>query len=169
MAHVWLRTPAATDEWTACPLDNDAFDLAGPAGRGEARARLVRDERHDAWAVIADDPEVVWINGLPPLAGIQILADRDELCLAGGERLYFSAEDRARIEPFPGADTETPCGRCRQPIPAGASAVRCPRPRCRVWHHETTDLPCWTYAETCSQCAQKTSLDAGPQWVPECD
>jgi Zn finger protein HypA/HybF involved in hydrogenase expression len=106
----------------------------------------------------------VSINGLPLTVGIRALADRDEI-RAGERAFYFSTESLAQVEDFPGSDNALFCPRCKQEIEKNTSAVRCPA--CSVWHHQTDELNCWTYAETCALCSQQTDLSAGFRWTPE--
>ncbi|MGH7560440.1 MAG: hypothetical protein ACRENB_05410 [Gemmatimonadales bacterium] len=164
MAFLWIRTPS----WTARLLDRDEAELGMCEGDGPA-ARLIRDEEHDLWAMIAGGRDRVWVNGIEPLAGMQVLEDRDEVLIAGGERIYFAADGLPRIESYSGAPEELLCPRCRQPLEAGAPAVRCPRHRCGLWHHQSAGLPCWTYSPTCAQCSHPTALAAAVRWQPEDD
>jgi LSD1 subclass zinc finger protein len=107
------------------------------------------------------------VNGCEVLAGLRVLADRDEIRTDDGIQCFFSTETLAVIEAFPGADREVFCGRCRQPIKTGASAVRCPG--CQIWYHQddSESLPCWTYTDKCNFCPNPTALDSGFMWIPE--
>jgi len=172
MAHIWYRN--ADNVWTAFALDGRAVDLAvcpprvldavPDSGEG-ARAilMLARGGADTAWVLLAR--EGVRVNGLQPVAGMRALQDGDEIVLDANPAIFFSAETLARIEDFPGAPQPVYCGRCRQALTAGQPGVRCPQ--CGLWHHQTAELPCWTYSENCSLCPQQTSLDAGFAWVPE--
>jgi hypothetical protein len=91
--------------------------------------------------------------------------DRDEILLHGVGRCYFSTETLARIEPLSEESATGCCPRCKQGMTAGEPAVRCPG--CGVWHHQSDELPCWTYAERCAICGGSTALDAGFSWTPE--
>jgi hypothetical protein len=53
-------------------------------------------------------------------------------------------------------------------ITKGTPAVRCPKPGCRRWHHQTDELPCWVYAPSCG-CDQPTTLDDTYHWTPEAE
>ena len=78
---------------------------------------------------------------------------------------FFSTESLTRVEPLP-EDVFATCPRCKQAIPPGSMAVRCPS--CGVWHDQRDEKPCWTYAERCAACQnQPTALDADFRWTPE--
>ena len=86
---------------------------------------------------------------------------------AADTRLHFSAESLAHVEPFAGPGT-VKCPRCRRQLVPGEASVRCPI--CGVAHHQTAEMPCWTYAPACAaQCGQPTALDVGYSWIPEGD
>lgn len=160
MAHLWF--PESPDDatapgscWSLHPLfdgiivDDTAHVLRSPASDG------------DRWVLIA--PASVRVNGGAVDTGIVVLRDRDEVCTAT-QRLFFSTEVLAAIVPYPGSKP-TPCARCKLEIEPGAPSVACPR--CRIWLHQSEDLPCWRYAPRCALCDQPTALDAGYQWTPE--
>ena len=154
MAHLWLRE--ASDSWSP----------AVPAGDTPAMhpARLLRrsTSQRDVWVLVG--PPCVRVNGDPLDTGIRVLRDRDEL-RAATSRIFFSVESLPVIEPFPGSAQPTFCPRCKLEIAPGSPAVCCPQ--CSVWHHQSDELPCWTYAECCTLCDQPTPLDAGFRWTPE--
>ncbi len=176
MAHLWTQDPDGS--WVLSALAGSEFMLTGDAAlplrigstqqeREEHEAILLRrqDTTAEAWVLMASPRSNVRINGTPvaPL-GIRVLMDRDEICV-NGTRLFFSTEKLARVEPFPGAHQPVSCPRCKQEIFKDTLAVQCPQ--CGVWHHQTDDLPCWTYSERCALCDQPTALDAGFRWTPE--
>lgn len=171
MAHLWIK---GTDGWGARKLSGAALDLAevscNPARAGTAMrpgsARLIRADAGGAktWALVAPIGSCVRVNSHALPAGLCVLADRDEIRI-GAETSYFTTETLAAVEKFPGADRPVFCGRCRQPIVAGALAVCCPG--CGIWYHQDADLPCFTYTEKCAFCGHATALDAGFAWVPE--
>jgi hypothetical protein len=172
MAHIWYRD--SENGWTALALDGRVVELtdcpprvlaAAPDSGEVARAilMLARGGAGTAWVLLAR--EGVRVNGLQPVAGMHVLRDRDEIVVDANTEMFFSAETLAHIEGFPGAPQPVYCGRCRQVLTMGQPGVRCPQ--CGLWHHQTAELPCWTYAETCGLCPQRTALDAGFAWVPE--
>jgi rRNA maturation protein Nop10 len=173
MAHLWIK-PAA--EWEVQALTAAQYELAGAraavaepgrAALGAGGGRLVRAAAGDppAWMLLAGDDAAVRVNGRAPVAGACVLEDRDEI-RAGGAQFYFSTETLAAVETFAGGDgRRIHCCRCHQEIAPGAAAVRCPG--CGVFYHQTEQLPCYTYAATCAQCGQDTSLQAGFRFVPE--
>ena len=184
MAHLWIT---GADGWAVLPLVRDAYLLdAHPPSPALAPgatelAPIASDRRplqsprtvlmsagsatRHGWILLTADSHVTRINGLPALAGIRMLADRDEIAVSGQPPMFFSTEALAQVVPFSGAVPPLFCPRCKQGIDGGMPAVRCPR--CDVWHHQTDDLPCWTYAATCAICDCRTALDAGFTWVPE--
>ena len=133
---------------------------------GPLPVSLVRSERdrQDTWTLLAL-PWAVTVNGLPVPEGLRVLQDRDEIRIAGFERVFFSTERLAAIEPCLSSNSPLMCPRCRQELVAGTPAVCCPA--CGVWHHQADGLECWTYAERCALCAHSTALDTGYQWTPE--
>jgi hypothetical protein len=93
------------------------------------------------------------VNGRPVVAGIRVLAHRDQIQL-GSAAWWFAAEDPPRVQPFPGGAGGV-CPRCRRPVEAGAAAVRC---GCGNWFHEEDGWPCYTYAPQCPVCKRATAL-----------
>jgi hypothetical protein len=159
MAHVWLLDGdpqgAAAPKWSPRPLDGDS--LAVPP------ARLLRaDGDGTGWVIVG--PAAVAVNGSRLDTGIRVLRDRDELRAAAG-RVFFSTESLAVVVPFPDTGRKTFCPRCKLEIAPGSPAVRCPA--CGVWHHQSEEFPCWTYAPRCALCDHPSALDAGYRWVPE--
>ncbi|HEX8000754.1 MAG TPA: PHD finger domain-containing protein [Pyrinomonadaceae bacterium] len=173
MAHLWLKNES--DQWAVMPLEADGFVLTtNPPrpfrNRTEESASSVlllceRREGESTWVLICGREREVRVNGVSLLLGVRVVAHRDEISVDGTRKLYFSTESLARIETFTGASLALYCPRCKQSVEREASAVRCPQ--CRVWYHQSEDLPCWSYAETCALCPQPTALDAGFQWTPE--
>jgi len=183
MAHIWTEDPE-TGRWSYCPLD-DAVCLIEEGGLrrpeaadrglcGPAAAMLIRSGRDagEQWSLLAVGEEEVLVNGRPLPLRMKTLRDRDEVGIrfGVGERLcrrFFSTERLARVEPFPAGAAAVPCPRCKQRLRPGQPAVRCPR--CGAWHHQTEQLPCWTYSPTCAclPCDQSTSLEVGFRWTPE--
>ena len=154
MAYLWLE-PAGGEagEWSPMVLTDDAVNF-------DAAAVLHRT--HAGWVVIGAPG--VHVNGAPLDTGIRLLRDRDEL-RAGGRRTFFSGESLAEVVLFPGGERSVFCPRCRLEVAPGSPAVRCPG--CNVWHHQTDDMPCWTYGDHCTLCEQPTALDVGFRWTPE--
>jgi hypothetical protein len=134
----------------------------------DARAALLQQYstgRQDQWVLLAPKCTPVAVNGLPVLAGIKVLQDRDEIRFVGtNRRIFYSTERLVRIEEFGGSEREISCPRCKQEIQEGSGVVRCPQ--CDVVHHQTEGLSCWTYSNHCSLCDQPTALDAGYRWTP---
>lgn len=171
----------AVDEWVVTPLEGEAFSLAADRSQpvqigrevddGGARAVVLRGggPGGEVWVLVGSG--AVHVNGVPLLGGIRVLADRDELLLGaevnGAARIFFSTERLARVEPFPRPDDAAFCPRCKQQIAPGSRAVRCPGPHCRVWHHQSDDLPCWPYSERCALCDQPTETGTGYRWTPD--
>jgi len=175
MAHLWVNANA--DAWDAVPLVGDTLELsddlrqpprASAGGVRRAGLTLLRRRDSNDWLLLARPALSVSVNGEPVSAlGIRALADRDEIRVAGLGAIFFSIEEPARIEPFPGSERRITCPRCHQEITKGQSAVLCPH--CHVWHHQSQEdnLPCWTYAPHCTLCDQATELDGRYRWTPE--
>lgn len=171
MAHLWIEDDGG---WIACRLLGKKYSLDSLASAGRplridptaiAGTVLVRaGGATPAWAVIAPTEIEVRVSGAPVMAGIRTLSDRDEIRMRG-TRCFFSSESLPVVETFAGVGRPVFCGRCRQPIQAGASAVCCPG--CGVWYDQSDELPCWTYADTCAFCSRATALDGGLQWTPQ--
>ena len=184
MAHLWLADDS--DGWAILPLLLDAYLLhahpptpAGASisadlealGKGTGSAQrspaviVHSGAHHSSWILLTADARTVRVNGLPVSAGIRALGDRDEIAIPGRPAMFLSTETLAQVTPFENAPQPLFCPRCKQRLETGMPAVRCPR--CAVWHHQTDDLQCWTYAESCASCDCRTALDAGFTWVPE--
>jgi len=188
MAHLWVHR---AEGWEAQELKGKRFNLAGlslPREREEGReesddagnaqhvthggpAWLIAAEAGGppVWALVAARGSNARVNGCPPVAGLRVLSDRDEIRIGAATEVYFSSESLASVVPFPASgppERMVRCGRCHQPIGLGDPAVRCPR--CALWFHETAKWPCWTYSAECGGlCGQPTALDAGFSWAPE--
>jgi hypothetical protein len=174
MAHFWSQGASG---WEAQKLDLEQYDLAtlaapqaGDAMMHPAGAKAARLIRTDAagkrvWAVAVCHDAGVRVNGRAVLAGLCVLADRDEVRVGSGVQYFFSSESLAVVEELPPLERPAFCGRCRQPIKTGSPAVRCPT--CGVWYNQSPELPCWTYADKCAYCGHPTPLDAGLAWSPE--
>jgi hypothetical protein len=174
MAHLWLQD---AEGWGARRLDGVLYELAARpillaaeapvAASSGASARLIRTDAGGmpAWALITARDSGVRVNSRNVAAGMCILSDRDEIRTGDGTQYYFSTETLASVVEFPGAERPVYCGRCREPIAAGAPAVCCPR--CGIWFNESAELPCWTYTDKCPFCGFPTALDAGFSWSPE--
>jgi hypothetical protein len=154
MAHLWMT--GEDGAWTAHPLGAEG------ALAGDAAIRRTGTGSGDSWLLLAGDD--VWLNGWPVYLGVAVLDDRDEIRTPAG-RVFFSAEAAASIVAYPADAGRGDCPRCRQPLEPNTRAVRCPA--CGLFHHQTDDLPCWTYGDRCAGCPHPTSLDAGLRWTPE--
>jgi len=176
MAHLWTQVGGGALgilELAGDRLELDRLaeriDGEKPGGRARGPVPAGRLQRFaaesDEWILLAAPRAGISINGLPLQVGIHVLADRDEIRIGGRGSVFFSTERPARCEPLPPSDRSLVCPRCRQPIEPGTPAVRCPQ--CALWHHQSADLPCWSYAPTCALCPRSTEQDAGFQWTPE--
>ena len=160
MAHLW---EGDEDRWAVVPLGVDGFPLSGTST--EILLLPTQSAVGLNWVLLAGGDTEVRINGLPLKSGIRVLADRDEIRIAGGETYYFSTETLATVQTFAGADRRLFCPRCKDEIAPGDASVKCPQ--CRLIHHQSEDRPCWTYAETCAACAQRSDLQHGYRWTPD--
>jgi hypothetical protein len=187
MAHLWIpsqqnhegENEARRSEWTIARLPGDAWafvltdDPRQPVrlrGKGRsvsvvAHMRRIGDRQNEMWVLQSPKSEEVRVNGFPLIAGIRVLEDLDEVRIQATGRIYFSNEETPRVEPFPGREEATPCPRCKGTIAKGDTSVQCPQ--CKTWHHEGTEMPCWSYAEKCALCDQLTRLDTEFRWTPE--
>ena len=152
MAHLWMEdssTGTGEPEWIVRPLDGESAVPLSVAHNGHANdapphaALLLCSRMADAesWLLMNVVPVGVALNGKPLRAGIRMLADRDEIRVAGFGRVFFATERLARVETFAGADKRIDCPRCKQEIVAGSLAVRCPAPGCGRWFHQSEELP----------------------------
>jgi len=174
MAHLWMQD---VNGWGARRLDAALYDLAAapipcaeeaPMGSASRKAaRLIRADADGvpAWALIASPDSAVRVNSRAVPAGLCVLADRDEIRTGDGIQYFFSTESLATVVSFPGAERPVYCGRCREPIEAGAPAVCCPG--CGIWYNQSAEFPCWTYSNKCAFCGHPTALDTGFSWTPE--
>lgn len=158
--------------WTPRELSSESLSLfsimeprpveksveSGPALRPHAGPR-------PTWTLLAPAGSEITVNGESVPTGIRALRDRDAVQLDDRGPVYFSSERLARVTPCPKTERAIHCVRCKTLIEVGSSAVECPR--CSAWHHQTSKLPCFRYAETCSLCRQPTDIDAGYSWRPE--
>ncbi len=177
MAHLWLHTTA--QEWTIMPLDGEVWTLTGhydqpvQVGRamhdGHSAAVLMSSQdagKEKRWVLIAPPEHSVRVNGERVVLGLCTLSDKDEIRVPGGVSFFFSTEKLASVELFPGlGDQRCFCPRCKQEITTDCPSVQCPQ--CGVYHHQSDDLPCYTYSEHCTVCDQSSSLDADYRWTPE--
>jgi len=181
MAHLWRFDE---DDWTILPLCDEAYmldewppvrvadlgdwlDTIAESGALSSCVVLTSVGGPAAsrdWVVMTSAPRAAHVNGLPVLAGIRVLSDRDELRVDDAA-VYFSTERLAELTSLPVTKQEIYCPRCRDSIRVGTPAVQCPQ--CDVWHHQEADRPCWTYADGCAACGHPTAFDAGYTWIPE--
>lgn len=158
MAHLW--TEAESGEWTPSTLAGDARTL-----NRDVSLRRIDETVGEHWALLSAPAARVFVNGFPVCLGTIVLADRDEIRVAGNPVLFYSTETLAAVEPFHASGLRGFCPRCKQSIESGSPAVRCPS--CGLWHHASADLPCWTYAPQCAACPHDTALGTGFRWTPE--
>ena len=174
-AHMWQLDGSA---WTRLPLTGSHFSLGvnsdSPVqpdgaipddGVPAVLGRYAGSGESPTWVLLSRETSSVRVNGKPLLSGMSVLRDRDEILIGGQTRLYFSTEELAKIEPYPGGEGLVFCARCRQPIQPATPAVRCPA--CGHWCEQSETKPCWTYGPTCPLCDQATAFDAGLRWTPE--
>jgi hypothetical protein len=176
MAHLWTQNQQS--DWAICPLRSDYHALSPnprdpvrplrvlrPVKNGVLVGRYASPAGGENWILKCSATAPVRVNGQPVYLGTRTLKDRDEIVLAGTSRFYFSTEELARVEPFPGAAQPVFCTRCKEQIAKDTLAVRCPA--CGQWCHQTDEKPCWPYGPSCPLCDQPTALDAGYRWTPE--
>ena len=144
---IWWRWDDKGKCWQASLVPSEA------PFRVSDEARLIPVNGTRRWALLAGDGARV--NGLPCLP-IEILDDRDEVCIAG-QRYLFCGQSPPEVVTF-SSDKKIRCARCLGRLVEGDQIVRCPR--CRAHHH----APCWPYDARCQKCTFPTD---GPPWVPE--
>lgn len=186
MALLWVYWPPPAggldSAWAAAPLDGgEAFELSADSRSPVRRRRTHGDSpasglaaawilrrgapSGELWALLASRESHARVNGSPPPGGLRVLRDRDEIRVER-QRFFFSSERLAAVESYAGVARGSVCPRCRQALASGAAVVRCPL--CGVVHHQSTELPCWQYAERCAAgCGQETALGGGYRWTPE--
>ena len=175
MSLIWTESNKGV--WETHLLNHDLVEIASGAAVSidAAKARpqnagplLVRtNEVHgfDRWALICAPDSRIRVNGAQIQTGIRVLSDRDAIADGNGSVVFFSAEQLAYVQPFPGKAGHT-CIRCKLPLEPGTPAVRCPAPECGFWHHQSDDKSCWSYTTACASCGHPTSSEAGYQWSP---
>jgi hypothetical protein len=177
MAHLWIMD--AEKLWSIAPLEHDLYSIGiGCDGCAELaigkKDDLALIARHrtgpgkTSWILMVAPEQRICANGVPLLAGIRVLQDRDHIQLFDrgvAVGFYYSSELIPRVDAFPGMDQTVFCPRCKRVIEPGAPAVKCPG--CSVWHHQSEEYPCWTYTEVCAMCPQPTDLEAGFEFNPE--
>jgi hypothetical protein len=185
MAQAWIKDLQEEAGWLAAVLRESCYaihprgnaPLLAISANASLTAPLLRQGEGESWLLLLPPKMSAFVNGQRLKLGIRLLRDRDEVLLpesladeptdAEPQRLFFSTERLAVIEPFAGAKKPVVCSRCKQVMAPGQLAVRCPNSRCGLWHHAFADQPCWTYANKCSNCDQPTALDAGYRWTPD--
>jgi hypothetical protein len=165
MAHLWTLTTES--EWAIRPLAHDVHALTPDGSVLLLPTPFARPAptAPSAWALIVGSAPHVTLNGDPLAVGIAILTDRDEIRVAAEAPLFFSTESLPEVNAFPSEGPRGVCPRCKQVIPVGSDAVRCPS--CGIWHHQSDELPCWRYAGRCAVCEQETAEDTGFRWTPQ--
>jgi len=173
VAHLWVKNQS--DRWCVLPLESEAYSLVSsppkPLNMSEDHVAvssaylLSSGGDQPAWVVISNEPGFVSVNGEPLTIGIRTITDLDEIRVRNAGTVFFSTESLPAAEKFVAADRPIFCPRCKQAIEHGDEAVKCPG--CGVWHHQTPELGCWTYAPTCALCSRSSDLTAGFQWTPE--
>jgi hypothetical protein len=178
MAHLWCENP--TQDWEVVHLAQARLLLEPQGARPHAEfdaavashdAVLCRVNAGESepWLLITRPDARVRLNGAPVALGIVALRDRDAILVSDERgafrRFYFSTERLAAVRPLPHDMAGAFCPRCKQAIRPDSPAVECPA--CGVWHHESGERNCWTYAANCAACqSQPTDLDTGYRWTP---
>lgn len=175
MAHFWLQNDAR--EWTVQPLVDAEHNLKSflDEARGHTPATgsapvdvqflKVKAGNQENWVLVAGQGSDISINGLPLFLGIRILGDRDEIRWNPNGFLFFSTEELAAVVHLPQIDRKISCPRCKQEIEPGTPAVLCPS--CKIYYHQSEQLPCYTYSKNCATCDRETRLGSEYEWIPE--
>lgn len=160
----WLPTRLAEQAMELSRRPPEVFDPSAERSADQVLLLMTAEPVVETWVVLSQGPGFR-INGLRIASGIRALEDRDEIRISGLDGVFFSTESLAEIVAFREGDRPVACGRCREVISEGTPAVRCPG--CGVWHHQSEEFPCWTYAERCACCEQATDLGTGYRWTPD--
>ncbi|MFH1681958.1 MAG: hypothetical protein ABIH26_15120, partial [Candidatus Eisenbacteria bacterium] len=188
VARLWVRDESG--DWALLPLDPStsfytlstnpprSLDIPRESGLTACGTVLTSGDSggpatwlgEEVWLLLSARRAGVLVNGLPLLAGIRLLDDRDEIRVSGSGTYYFSSERAVRPETFrsdPDASGFVRCPRCLRGIREGDLYVRCPR--CGVLHHHLPEdgYPCWTYTDRCAVCGRSTALTDEPEWSPD--
>lgn len=169
MSHLWLED--TQQGWAPTRLEpgqihlsRDLLLLTSRPVEPGLRLLPVGETSPEGWLLLWPTEVPVRVNGLPFENGARLLRDRDEFRIVGSTPVYFSSESLAEVQLYPGSAAGGKCPRCKQAIETDCMSVRCPA--CHVWHHQSSTLPCWTYADHCALCDQPTALDHGYRWTP---
>jgi hypothetical protein len=177
MAHLWIQVESG---WSPFPLAADPAGrvdrsaktspgsacLAGDYPLGTAALLCSQAEPgRDSWALVAPSNVTLRVNGFPVGSGLRVLRDRDAIQLDDLPVVFYSGEEPAAVQPFPGSPQATFCVRCKTETQPGRPAVRCPG--CKSWYHQSDELGCWTIANVCFLCGKATALDGALTWSPE--
>jgi hypothetical protein len=155
--------------WVARELTGNPAQLFVNEGiKGVALVPAGGDGADATWVLVWGAGDPVRVNGLWVRTGACVLADRDEVRVAGHPPVFFSTETFPTVETFKAGanpDDKVYCPRCKKALEDGQSIVRCPA--CRVGYHyaEAREHNCWGYAPTCA-CGHATSMDAVFEWTP---
>jgi hypothetical protein len=176
MALIWIHNQQTG--WAIFLLKNDYVVLSPNAHEPVRVLSVIRPEKigalvgryesqsgGESWILNSSAQARVRVNGQPVYLGTRTLKDRDEIVLAGTARFFFSSEELAHVEPFPGAAQPVFCARCKEQIAKDNLAVRCPS--CGRWCHQSEGKICWTYGPMCPMCEQPAPLDSDFRWTPE--
>jgi len=178
MAHFWFHVNSVHHCWSIVQLFETVkgYSLGGDPlapvcivnGSGATAYVSAHNtsQQQTRWVLYSAVSSHVYVNGVHLNLGIYILRDKDELIVDNCGPLLFASYVPACIVEFPGMDNPVTCPRCKVLITKGYPSVKCPT--CGIWHHQSKEKPCFTYAETCAYCKkQKTSLDIDYDWTPE--
>ena len=129
----WLKVELTGEVWglsTKEPLALDTYHCDRSVSRPTLLVRR-GSPTNTQWVLLAGYEANVRVNGSPMALPSRILQDRDEILLGDAEtgswrRCFFSISGTMTVEPFPTNGDPVCCPRCKRPILAGQSAVRCP-------------------------------------------
>jgi hypothetical protein len=178
MAHLWKRSKPR-GPWTPHCLgggevllcaDGDfirgsVHDFVARVGHERVVLQRISTAPAEVWVLLVPLRVSIHVGGCRVRIGVRVLADRDSIQFAGAEPVFLTTEEPASVVDFPGAESGQYCPRCKLALDKGCASVLCPA--CGNIHHQSTDMPCWTYAAGCAVCGNDTSLDQGFSWSPE--
>src|SRR5689334_11592289 len=120
MAQAWTRDIQVGVGWLAAVLRENCYAirplgnaplLAIPASAGPIHDPILQLGQGESWLFLAPPGTRAYVNGQRLSLGMRVLRDRDEILLptsatneaAEPQRMFFSTERLAIVQPFPGA------------------------------------------------------------------
>src|SRR5262249_42097750 len=122
MAQAWTKDHETGAGWLPAVLRDHCYAIASSvnapllaisAGAGPAHSPVLQSGHGESWLLFAPPGTSAYVNGQRLPLGMRVLRDRDEILvpvaansaneLGEPQRMFFSTERLAIIQPFPGA------------------------------------------------------------------